>query len=161
MEAHSHPLLEDKLMVGKTISHYKILEKIGEGGMGEVYLAEDTSLDRKVALKLTPYICHIHEIGETDGRGFIAMECVEGLTLKSRNSSGSAVFEGSLGDCGAVGSAAQSRMKRFLRKRRFPVTSASRHAFGSGEQPPIERIQPAVSLWRAAGSFGAPGLNLE
>ncbi len=174
-------------MIGQTISHYKILEKIGEGGMGEVFLAEDTSLDRKVALKFLPdfmqqdpvaekrflreaksvaaldhsFICHIHEIGETDGRGFIAMECVEGLTLKSRNSSGSAVFEGSLGDCGAVGSAAQSRMKRFLRKRRFPVTSASRHALGSGEQPPIERIQPAVSLWRAARSFGAPGLNLE
>src|SRR3990172_4254881 len=100
-------------MIGQTISHYKITAKLGEGGMGEVYLATDTSLDRQVALKFLPEslqkdpearerlireakagsrlhhpnILTIHAVEHHDGRDFIVMEYVEGkpLTESSRD----------------------------------------------------------------------------
>ena len=117
-----------RLMIGESISHYKVLEKIGEGGMGVVYKAEDTKLKRTVALKFLPpeltrdaqakarfvqeaqaaaaldhpNICAVFEIGEAEGSTYIAMPHVKGQSLKERIAAGPIPMEEALAIAGQV-----------------------------------------------------------
>src|SRR5512139_2701094 len=112
-------------MIGKTLSHYRVVQELGRGGMGEVYVADDLSLDRKVALKFLPdaftgnpermarfereakllaslnhpNIAAIHGLEQAEGKRFIVMELVEGETLAQRLSKGALPIDEALGIC--------------------------------------------------------------
>src|SRR6266545_4939510 len=115
MESDAAPLTEAvSTLIGRTLGRFRIIERIGAGGMGEVYRAYDEHLERQVAIKVLPAatvtdslararlireartasqlnhpnICTVHDAGEVDGHLYIAMELVEGRSLRSRLAAG-------------------------------------------------------------------------
>lgn len=168
-------------MIGQNILHYRIERKLGEGGMGEVFLAVDTTLDRPVALKFLPRhfssnpeartrfqreakalaalnhpnIVSVHEVGEFDGQPFIAMEYVEGQSLKTLIASGNIPMESAVGMMAQASDGLAAAHKRDIIHRDIK----SENLFLSSEGR-LKIMDFGLSTWQGVTKLTAEGSTL-
>ena len=150
-------------MIGQTISHYRIIEKLGGGGMGVVYKAEDTRLHRFVALKFLPdevardpqalarfqreakaisslnhpHICVLYDVGQQDGMDYLVMECVEGETLAKRLEKGPLPLDQALKYGAQIADALDQAHGKGVVHRDAPLTGAATLTAAVSQTSPV------------------------